>query len=107
MKIEETRISLINQLTRIVNKYCPDLKVHDDINTLFFYSKKHWFSKRERKLYIYSPTSEDKPSGLFGNGQKEDIRIVILSKEYFECAKKVAEEYEKTSQKPATVARAF
>ncbi|MCF6149548.1 MAG: hypothetical protein E3K37_12920 [Candidatus Kuenenia sp.] len=107
MKIEETRISLINQLIALVNKYCTNLKVEDDIKTLFFYHKKSWFSRYDRKLYIYSPSSEDKPSGLFGNGIREDIRIVILNEEYFECAQKVAEDYERVSQKTATVVRAF
>lgn len=107
MKIEETRISLINQLVGLVNKYCAKLKVEDDIQTLFFYYKKNWLSGSDRKLYIYSPSSEGKSSGLFGNGIREDIRIVVLSEEYFECAQKVAEEYEMVSQKTATVVRAF
>lgn len=50
MKIEETRISLINQLVGLVNKYCAKLKIEDDVQTLFFYYKKNWLSGSDRKL---------------------------------------------------------
>lgn len=40
MKIEETRISLINQLVGLVNKYCAKLKIEDDVQTLFFLLQK-------------------------------------------------------------------
>ncbi|MDR4508657.1 MAG: hypothetical protein MRJ65_10560 [Candidatus Brocadiaceae bacterium] len=105
MKIEETRLSLVHKLIIIVNSYCPELKAEDAKETVFFYYKNNWLSKSKRRLYIYCP--EDNPSGLFGNGEWTDIKIVVLEEIYFDNAKKIGEKYEAISQKVATIVRAF
>jgi hypothetical protein len=106
MEIKESRTSLINQFIRLLNKYCPDLIFYDDDAKLRAH-KKHWFFKGESKVIIF-PSFEYKgePLDLFHEGEFEDITINVLDEKYFDCVKKVAEEWEKKSHKKTTVVKA-
>lgn len=106
MEIKESRDSRISQFKDLVSKHCPHLKAAVYDNGLRFdYYRKRWFVdvEHERILNVYRPSDKK----IFQNGEWEDITIDVLDKEYFDCAKKIAEDYEKITQRKVTVIKGF
>jgi len=93
MKIKESRTSRFNQFVALVKAHCPDIRVDDgdDAGHCVFLKSGPADSPTRLKLRI-----DRVPSGqLFPEGEWCDIELLVRDNDYFDCAQKIGEGYEK------------